>query len=107
MRNNIIRKEYAGSIGIETIARRLELSPNYLGNLFYQHIGKRFTDVLIDFRMKKAEELLTAGSENVNDIAKAVGFINVTHFYKVFKKKHGTSPVDYRKSLFKEMDHVE
>lgn len=99
---DIIRQQYESNIGIETIARRLELSPNYLGSLFKQYMGKYFTEVLTDFRMKKAEELLASGSENVNGTAKAVGFVNVGHFCKVFKKTHGISPLAYQKKYFKE-----
>ena len=93
----IIRNNYMDSIGIETIADKLELSPNYLGSLFRQHIGKRFTEVLTDFRMRKAEEHLISGNGSVNETAKAVGFINVAHFCTVFKKTHGISPAEYQK----------
>ncbi len=97
--NDIIQNEYADSIGIATIAHRLELSPNYLGCLFKQHMGERFTDVLTDFRMKRAEELLLSGTKNIMDTAKAVGFINVAYFCTVFKKNHGISPADYQKKF--------
>lgn len=93
----IIHKNYMESIGIGTIADKLELSPNYLGGLFRKHMGKRFTEVLTEFRMKKAEERLTSGSGNVIETAKAVGFINVAHFCTVFKKTHGISPAEYQK----------
>lgn len=104
---DIIRKEYVTSIGIETIARRLELSPNYLGGLFKQHMGERFTDILTDFRMKKAEELLVSGTGTVIEASKAVGFVNVAYFCTVFKKTHGISPLDYQKEYFKKKDKDE
>lgn len=96
---DIISGEYESSIGIETIAHRLELSPNYLGSLFKQHTGKRFTEALTDVRMKKAEELLASGTENVLDTARAVGYGNAAYFCTVFKKKHGISPMDYQRSV--------
>jgi len=98
----IIRKNYMESIGLETIAEKLDLSPNYLGSLFRQHMGKRFTEVLTDFRMKKAEEYLVSGNGRVNETAKAVGFINVAHFCTVFKKTHGISPAEYQKKYSKD-----
>ena len=94
---DIIRKEYECSVGIETIAYRLEVSPNYLGSLFKQHMGKSFTEALTDYRMKKAEEILVSGTKNVIDTAKAVGFINTAYFCTVFKKTHGISPGNYQK----------
>lgn len=104
---NIIRKEYVNSIGIETIARRFELSPNYLGSLFRQYMGKRFTEVLTDYRMKKAEEMLVSGMGNVIATAKAVGFVNAAYFCTVFKKKYGLSPMDYQKKYLQENDYDE
>lgn len=94
---DIIKEEYESSIGIETIAARLELSPNYLGALFKQYTGKNFIEVLTDIRMKRAEELLISGTETLNFVATKVGFVNVSHFCKVFKKRNGISPMDYRK----------
>ncbi|WP_313560004.1 response regulator transcription factor [Ruminiclostridium cellobioparum] len=93
----IINNEYNSSIGAETIAHKLELSPNYLGALFKKYTGKSFTETLTDIRMKKAEELLISGYETLNYIAESTGYINTSHFCKVFKKRYGVSPMDYRK----------
>ncbi len=93
----IINNEYNSSIGAETIAHKLELSPNYLGTLFKKYTGKSFTETLTDIRMKKAEELLISGNETLNYIAESTGYINTSHFCKVFKKHYGVSPTDYRK----------
>ena len=93
---NIINNDYRENIGLEVIARRLGISPNYLGGLFKKYVGKRFTEVLRSVRMKKAEELLLSGEDNIVDIAKAVGYDNISYFCTVFKKTHGISPMEYR-----------
>jgi two-component system response regulator YesN len=94
---DIIRNEYADSIGIDSIAGRLGLSPNYLGSLFRQHTGKRFTEALTDQRMKAAEELLLSGTVSVVDSARLAGYENAGYFCTVFKRKHGVSPTDFQK----------
>ncbi len=93
----IIKTEYGSSIGAETIAHKLELSPNYLGALFKKYTGKSFTEAMTDIRMQKAEELLVSGTESLNFIAENTGYINTSHFCKVFKKRYGISPMDFRK----------
>ncbi|NLM10304.1 MAG: response regulator transcription factor [Clostridiaceae bacterium] len=93
---SIIHNDYNQNIGLEIIAHRLGISPNYLGGLFKKYVGKRFTQVLTSFRMKKAEELLLSGEDSILDIAKAVGYDNISYFCTVFKKNHGISPMEYR-----------
>lgn len=93
---NIISNEYNENIGLEIVAQRLGISANYLGSLFRKYVGKRFTEVLTSFRMKKAEELLLSGDYSIMDIAGAVGYDNISYFCTVFKKFHGVSPAEYR-----------
>ena len=45
---------------------------------------------------QKAEELLKDPALRIGDIAEAVGFLEVAHFSRVFKKITGMSPGDYR-----------
>lgn len=93
---NIISNEYTQCIGLEVIAHRLGVSPNYLGSLFIKFKGRRYTEVLMEYRMKRAEKMLVSTSEKIINIAKAVGFTNASYFCTVFKKSHGISPTDYR-----------
>lgn len=92
----IISNDYDKNIGLEVIAHRLGISPNYLGNLFKKYVGKRFTEFLTSFRMEKAEELLLSGQKSIMEIAREVGYDNVSYFCTVFKKIHGISPIEYR-----------
>lgn len=46
--------------------------------------------------MKKARTLLKGGSMTVEAIAETVGYQNVEHFTRLFKKKYGMTPVQFR-----------
>jgi len=96
---NIIENEYMNDTGLEVIAFRLGISPSYLGGLFKKYAGKRFTEVLTEFRMKKAKEMLISGKDSIKDIAKKAGFINTSYFCTVFRKIHGISPMGYREKF--------
>jgi 2-isopropylmalate synthase len=49
-------------------------------------------------RMKKARTLLKGGNMTVEAIAEKVGYQNVEHFNRLFKKKYGMTPVQFRNS---------
>ncbi|MEG1879774.1 MAG: helix-turn-helix transcriptional regulator [Oscillospiraceae bacterium] len=71
------------------------LTPNYLGNVFLTETGVSFKTYLINYRMKKAKELLLTGNYNVNEVSEAVGYKNLDHFRKSFKQCIGTNPSDF------------
>ena len=48
--------------------------------------------------MKKAKTLLKNGNMKVESIAESVGYQNVEHFNRLFKKQYGMTPVQYRNS---------
>lgn len=50
---------------------------------------------LIEQRLDKALQILKTGQSNVTDTAFAVGYDNVSHFIKAFRKKYGTSPKQF------------
>lgn len=51
--------------------------------------------------MKKARTLLKNGNMTVENIAYSVGYQNVEHFNRLFKKKYEMTPVQYRNSYSK------
>ena len=52
---------------------------------------------LISYRIQKAEELLSESMEPIYRIASKVGFCEVKHFSKTFKKLTGFTPMQYKK----------
>ncbi|MBD5471072.1 MAG: 2-isopropylmalate synthase [Lachnospiraceae bacterium] len=93
---NYIQANYQG-IALSDIAAYFHLSEPYLSKYIHDKSGKTFGDLLINIRMKKAKTLLRNGNMTVENVAMAVGYPNVEHFNRVFKKKMGMTPVQYRK----------
>lgn len=60
--------------------------------------GKTFGELVKNVRMKKARTLLKGGNMTVESIAEKVGYQNVEHFNRLFKKKYGMTPVQFRNS---------
>ena len=85
-------------ISLESIALQVGLSPNYLGNLFFQQTGERFRDALIRLRMERAKELLLHSPLKIYEIAEQVGIHNPQYFTYLYQKTYGISPAKMRRS---------
>jgi two-component system response regulator YesN len=93
-----INKNYCDSnISLNLIADEFCKSSVYISKLFKNETGENFIDYLTRLRMEKAKELL-ANSLNLKafEIAQNIGYTDISHFNKLFKKYTGFSPIEYR-----------
>ncbi len=65
---------------------------------FKKEIGQTPLNYIADKKIKKAIELLYFKEESVEKIAEKLGFINITHFYQMFKRVTGRTPSSYMKN---------
>ncbi|MBK5002834.1 helix-turn-helix transcriptional regulator [Pseudomonas sp. S31] len=91
----LLRRHPAEPWTLETLAEAVTLTVRKLKQGFRDLYGKGAYAVLQDLRMELAAERLQRG-ERVVDTALEVGYSNASHFAKVFRRHHGTSPSDYR-----------
>lgn len=91
-----IEKNYSRNISINDISKLIGLNRSYLSSLFKNSLNVSIQEFLIDYRMKKAEELLSNAELSISNIAQSVGYEDPFAFSKVFKKIKGCSPRDYR-----------
>lgn len=97
---NYLNENYACKISLDQIAQNLYLSPVYISKLFKEETGESPINYLIKIRLNKARELLVQGEYgSIKSIANQVGYEDVYHFSKLFKKYYGTSPLNYSKSM--------
>jgi len=95
-----IHEFYNEDIAIQDIAVEVNLSRNYLGQLFIKIVGETFKSYLTRVRMEKARQLLVEGGELlVYEVAESVGYSHVPYFTRQFKQYFGCSPT----KLLKEM----
>lgn len=93
---DFIDKNYMNDIGVSQIANNLGITPNYLSQRFHSKTGTTFVKYLTRLRMTKARELLTDPSQQVQQIARKVGYSSSRHFSALFKLHEGRTPSDYR-----------
>lgn len=94
-----LEANYDKPFSLETIARNVYLSPNYVSTLFKRETGKKLSDYVVEVRVKKAKELLKNSSLKAYEIAEKVGYFDSRYFGELFKKITGVSLTEYRKSF--------
>jgi two component transcriptional regulator, araC family len=95
-----INKNCSEKISIEELARLCAMSPSYFRKLFTEEMGMspiKYRDVI---RIDKAKSLLASELFNVTEVAEELGFCDIYHFSKEFKKYTGISPLEYKKQIF-------
>lgn len=88
----IIKENYSENITIKLLAKKLNVHPSYLGQLFYKETGESFSYYLNKIRNEKAKELILNTDMKISAIAQKVGYTDTSYFYKKFKKYHGIVP---------------
>lgn len=92
-----INSNHHKKVTLEETAKLFFTNPSYLSRTFKNCTGISFSDYLINFRIKKALELLLETDKNITQIAFDVGFNSTNHFCKVFKTVMEISPLQYKK----------
>lgn len=92
---NYVQANYI-DITLDDLAEKFFLSKPYLSKYIKEKSGMTFGDILKEIRMKKARAMLKSSSATVESIAESVGYQNVEHFNRTFKKLYNITPVQYR-----------
>ena len=78
------------------VAGRLHYELPSLSRLIRQRTGKKYTELLQEKRLSQAAWLLRNTDKNVDEIANAVGYENMTYFHRLFQTRFGQTPRQYR-----------
>ena len=81
------------------MADAVGINPFYLSHLFRKEMGISFLEYLTSVRLSIAKKLLKQTSLSILQVCLEVGYQDPSHFAKIFKKKEGMSPTEYRKNL--------
>jgi len=91
-----IDAHYSEKISADGLSIEVGLSKDKLQAGLQCRTGKTLHKYLQQVRLAKARELLVNTNKPLKSVADAAGFVNESHFCKVFKKMHFVSPVQYR-----------
>jgi AraC-like DNA-binding protein len=90
------KQHETGPLSIQHLADQVHLSPNYLSDLLKKETGKNTKEHINDYLVDAAKTELLNTSANVSEIAYDLGFNYPHYFSRLFKKKTGITPQEYR-----------
>ncbi|WP_415066197.1 response regulator [Lacrimispora sp.] len=96
----IVNEEYdSNQISLEYVGEKVHKNTAYISKIFKNEFGCNFSDYIITKRLEKSRKLLEDPARKVYEISEELGWADVSNYIKLFKKKYGISPKEYRNIL--------
>jgi two-component system, response regulator YesN len=93
---NFIRVNICEELTREQVASHVFLNPDYLNRVFKKETGMSISEYMMQERFRISQELLLKTDMPISAIAAKVGYLNFSHFAKMFKKYANINPGDFR-----------
>ncbi len=92
-----VAENYA-TVTLEELSEKFFYSKTHICRLFIAHTRKSFNQTLMQMKINHACKYLKHTNMSVEDISHVVGYDSVEYFQRLFKKKMGVTPGDFRKN---------
>lgn len=90
-------------VTIQDLSREIGINRTYLSNFINETYGENFNNWINRLRINEAKyKILTTSEDSLSEIARKIGFADLAHFSKIFKRKEGISPSDWKKQNIKD-----
>ncbi len=99
----LINARYSEDLGLDEIAKAVNMSAFYFCKTFKKATGMTFTNYLARVRVEKVKNLLLNPHKRVSEAAFEAGFQSLSQFNRVFRRIAGQSPKTYREQLQKRL----
>lgn len=96
---SFINTNYKRKLTLQDVADHVYLSTKQVSRILEKEYGMGFSELVTNKRMASAEAMLINTDLKISQIAAELFCDTPTYFYTLFRKKHGTSPLNYRKSM--------
>lgn len=94
-----IEANYKQKLTLSEVAEKVYVSQWHLSKLLNKQTGQSFSEILNGVRLEHAKMLLRDPSLRIGDVSEQVGFMDLAHFSRVFKKQEGVSANEYRNTV--------
>lgn len=98
---NYISKNYMDELRLPELASLAGMSSSAFSRFFKLHTGRNISEYIIDLRLGYAARMLVDTAKSISEIGFDCGFNNLSNFNRIFKKKKGCSPSEFRESYHK------
>ena len=96
-----IDAHYHEEIRLSTVSDIAGMSESSFSRFFKLHTGRNLSDYIIDLRLGHACRLLVDSSDSIAEIGYHCGFNNLSNFNRIFRKRKGCSPSEFRENYHK------
>jgi YesN/AraC family two-component response regulator len=96
---NMVEFNLAEPLTLSTLAKQFTIDPSYLSHHFAQEMGMTLTNFINMKRLERAKFLIGGSDMYIQEIAEECGFQDVNYFIRLFKRKYGKTPREYRNFL--------
>nr|WP_068890014.1 AraC family transcriptional regulator [Pedobacter panaciterrae] len=94
---------YKNEISLDQAAALINMTPNAFCKYYKKTTKKTFIETVTDYRINYAIQQLVNSDKSISDICFENGFGDLSHFYKLFKRKMKLSPLKYRQEFRKDL----
>lgn len=94
-----IQDHFAENVTLAHIADNIGMSESAFSHFFKKRTNRNFIDYLNDIRIGHASKLLYETTQTISEICYASGFNNISNFNRIFKRKKGYTPSEYRNNI--------
>ena len=94
-----VRSRYHEALTLEDIAANAAISVSYLKILFHRHLAVSPIQYVQQLRMRNAEMFLKTPYLRIEEICRRCGYDDPAYFSRLFRKKYGISPMEYRRQF--------
>lgn len=94
----LVTEDLTQRYSLKTLAERFNMNSAYLGQLFQKEVGESFKTYDQKMRMKEAQRLIKETSKRISVISAEVGYEDISHFYRHYKKDYGITPNKARRN---------
>lgn len=98
---NYIDEHYKDDMSLEQLADLVGMTPTAFSRYFKQRTSKNISEYIVDIRLGHAARMLIDTADSVSTICWRTGFNTISNFNRLFRKRKGCSPTEFREKYQK------
>ena len=98
---NYINSNFMYELKLQTLADMANMSQSAFSRFFKLHTGRTLSDYIMDIRLANATRMLIDTTESIANISFNCGYNNLSNFNRIFRRKLGCSPTEFRENYRK------
>lgn len=90
--------DHKQTVTLPELAARFHFSEGYLSRYIRRETGEPFNVLLREMRIEQAAVMLRNSNVSVEEVSGAVGYSDISRFYRNFRERYGMTPAQFRRS---------